>query len=224
MEPIPSLLLKDSKKGFSLVEMLVVLSIITIITSIVLLGQGQFNRAISLTDTAYTIALSVRQAQALGLSSRTFNGVYDAGYGVRFTAGNQSYQVFVDIARVAPQLANCPVVSDASPEAKPGNCFYDVGADGVFDQYAMQRGFRISRFCGVNASGNTICSDTGALDTLDIVYVRPSTDSIITGTDGGTQFTLSRAMIYVTTPDGQAERGVCVSVVGQVSVVQGTCS
>ena len=80
-------------RGFTLVEMLVVLAIIIMITAIVINGQSTYNRSILLTDTVYTVAYSIRQAQSLGLASRgTTVGasiVSNAGYGVRF-AGSSS--------------------------------------------------------------------------------------------------------------------------------------
>ncbi|MBI2004934.1 prepilin-type N-terminal cleavage/methylation domain-containing protein [Patescibacteria group bacterium] len=54
--------------GFTLVELLVVVSIMLIITSTLLLQQRKFNSATLMRTLAYNIALSIRQAQVYGTS------------------------------------------------------------------------------------------------------------------------------------------------------------
>ncbi len=217
-------------RGFTLIEMLVVLAIMTIITSIVLFGQGTFNRSISLTDTAYTIALSVRQAQSLGLSSRIFSGVQNAGYGTHFARGSNSYIVFADTQKPGsnPPPATCLLSSGSTPDTKPGNCLYDAitSPDAIFQTYSLNKGFTIKRFCGKQSTGGAqVCSDDSSspIDGLDIVYVRPNPESIMTAMRGAIQIPLSSASVYVASPDGVALRSVCVSLAGQVSVITGTC-
>src|ERR1700722_20139604 len=56
------------KSGFTLIELLVVITIMTIITSIAVFSNAQFNSSIVLSNLAYEIALSVREAQDYGIS------------------------------------------------------------------------------------------------------------------------------------------------------------
>lgn len=208
-------------RGFTLVEMMVVLAIIVIVTVIALLGQSSFNRSLVLTETAYTIAFSIRQAQFLGISGRTTAGVSDAGYGVYFE-NNQtgSYRLFAD---TSPGRTNnlqdgsvCPGRSVATgQEAKPGDCIRNGSSEDV-TTYTLNNGFRIARFCGIAASGAETCS--GDLTSLNISYLRPNTQSIIVGTRGGLRYSYTGARINVTSPDGAAERCVVVSKAGHVSV------
>ncbi len=214
-----------SVRGFTLVEMIVVLAIIIIITTIALLGQSSFNRSMILTDTAYTIAFSIREAQALGISSRTFAGTQDAGYGVHF--GNlspTSYKLFADTHPIAPGdtqypgiCPGHPNVPASNPEAKPGDCIQTLESE-VVRTYSLNNGFRISGFCGRQSNGVPLCN--GALDSLNIVYLRPNTQSVITGVNGNIRTALQDATIRISSPDGTTERCIYVSKVGQVSVVQ----
>lgn len=222
MEPALTYSLVRSPRAFTLVELLVVLAIIVVITAITMLGQSNFNRSLILTDTAYTVAFSVREAQALGISSRAFSGILNAGYGVRFSSGSpSSYTLFADIAPAAPgDTANpsvCPGHSATTgPEAKPGDCIQGSAAE-VVRTYTLNRGFRIAQFCGVQTSGGTLrCSDY--LDALNILYLRPNTQSIIVGERSGTRIALSDATIRLSSPDGVTERCIYVSRAGQVSV------
>lgn len=205
--------------------MLVVLAIIATVTMITLSGQATFNSSVLLTDSAYTVALSLRQMQAFGLSSRSFNGTTNtAGYGAHFVKGTGgSYILFADTAKGAfTPLATCPVGASATaPDAKPGDCVYQP-ADGLVQQYSFGRGISVTNFCGKTAGGSTICS-SGTLNSLDITFVRSNTtDTIITGQTSGSTV-LTSAEIEVSSPDGNAKRYVCVSQIGQISVSNSRC-
>lgn len=153
-------------RGFTLVEMIVVVAIIGIITTIAVAGQGSFNRSMVLTETAYTVAFSIREAQALGVSSRIFGTIQNAGYGVHFATGRDtSYDLFADIVPVAAgntqNATLCPGHSTGTgPEAKPGNCRLDNATE-VVRTYSFNNGFRILKFCGRESGGTLRCSDLG---------------------------------------------------------------
>src|ERR1043166_8621201 len=86
------------QEGFTLIEMLMVLAIIVIITTIALSGQTLFNSSVVLTNTAYDVALSLRQTETFGIASRVFNGVANAGYGIEFSkATPASYVSYADV-------------------------------------------------------------------------------------------------------------------------------
>lgn len=224
MEPTPALTLR----GFSLVEMVVVLGIMVMLVAIVLTGQTSFNRTVAVTDTAYMLALSIRQAQTYGLSSRAYSGVTNAAYGVHFagTTNTTSYQVFGDVYPVAPGTASayCPGHSAAAgnPDAKPGNCLYDSAQSEMVQNYVLNRGFYISDICGRDTAGTLRCTSNSYLTGIDIVFLRPNTDSIVTGLRSGGNIRLTDAQITLMTATGGA-RYVCVSSVGQVSVATTTC-
>lgn len=203
--------------------MLIVLAIIVLITAVALVSQQSFNRSLLLTDTAYTIALSVRQMQTFGLSGQraSVGAPSDAAYGAYFTRSS-SYTLFADTSPAAPgsQLSGkCPghTVTTA-PESRPGNCIYTQGADTVVQTYRLERGFTISQLCGRPASGGSVnCS----LTSLNVTFLRPNTESIMIGDPS--QVELSSASIKLDSPDGGASRLVCITKVGQVSVATSTC-
>lgn len=218
-------------KGFSLVELLIVLGIITIISAIVLLSHTSFNRSILVTNTAYSVAVTIRQAQSFGLSSRAFAGYNNAGYGVSFNEGDMTqYTLFGDIGGSnAPTW--CPKGAAGTPEAKPGNCAINKATETV-TTYSLGQGFSITDFCGISPTGTTYCAP-GNMVAMDVVFMRPNTESIITGyveagsggggRDGNVSDTvmmeLSCAVVWIKAPGASgATRCVTISQTGQVAV------
>jgi len=92
-------------KGFTLIEMIVVLAIIVIITGIVIFNVGTERQNSALLRSAQKLSLDLRRAQTFGLASKVFKttGV-PCGWGVHFNgAGSTSYITFADLA----SSANC---------------------------------------------------------------------------------------------------------------------
>jgi prepilin-type N-terminal cleavage/methylation domain-containing protein len=213
------------QRGFSLVEMIVVLAIIITITTIALVGQTSFNRSLLLTDTAYTVALSIRQAQSLGQSSRAFSGIANAGYGVHFSSATPTrYEVFADISPAAPGDTvggRCGGHSvTTGPESRPGNCQYDSSTE-LMQQYTFGRGFYVSDMCGV-ISGTRNCLSSTGLNDVNIVFQRPDTASRLLITVGSSRHEATCVEIKLSTQTGDATRTIRVSQLGEVSVNQ-TC-
>jgi prepilin-type N-terminal cleavage/methylation domain-containing protein len=135
-------------RGFTLLEMFVVVAIIAIILSVILVNQSSFNRNNLLTDTAYSVALSVRQTQSIGLSGRAINTTSkNTGYGIHVeTAGASPITTYTQFADIYPDVVTISlmpgsqlptglnqigtvctghtVLTPSSPEARPGDCLY----------------------------------------------------------------------------------------------------
>ena len=97
-----SISVKDSLDGFSLIEVMISLAIITIITTIVMIRYGSFNSAVLLKNQAFDMALTIREVQADAVSTRgdltASANNFREGYGVYFdlSDSNQSYIIFLD--------------------------------------------------------------------------------------------------------------------------------
>src|SRR3989344_4732921 len=97
--------IQKMKRGFTLVELIVVVAITTLISSIVVVGSSKFDGTILLTNLAYDVALSVREAQFAGLNVKVFQSggtsTFNAGYGITFyklnadtSVNNKDYILF----------------------------------------------------------------------------------------------------------------------------------
>lgn len=185
--------------GFTLVELLVVVSIMLIITSTLLLQQRKFNSATLMRTLAYNIALSIRQAQVYGTSvvgTTTTSGItFAAGYGIYFSTPG-SYRLFADINN------NGRYVASESQQT-----------------FTLGSGYTISNFCAVVTPSSYYCKTGGTgtnITSIAISFKRPNPDAqLVELTDVSTA--VSSAYIQLKSPGGDT-RAVSVTTTGQISV------
>lgn len=185
-------------RGFTLVEMMVVMAIFVVISTVTLAGNSRFGGNVTLETLAYDIALSVRQAQVYGIAVRRFDvggSDFSRAYGIHIdSATPTTYQLFADIS--GNGLYACP-------EADPAACE-------LVQNTTLQGGFTISDLCVRPVDQPEMCGMTS----LNIVFKRPEPDAFIR-TDGVT--TYERARIVIRSPQG-SEASVLIELAGQISV------
>lgn len=148
---------RQSTRGFTLIELVVVVTIMLIFTTGFLLRQQRFNSSTILRGVAYSVALSIRQAQVYGTATResavsAFSGGTSAkAYGVYFSNGSNTYILFADLNN---------------------NQQYDNGES--VQTFTLSNGFTMSEFC-VTSGVTQTCSPT--LTYLTILFKRPDPDS-----------------------------------------------
>lgn len=201
-----------------MIEMLVSIAILMIIAAVVLTSHASFTNSLIVTNAAYDISLSLRQAESFGISSRGSGGAANAGYGLHFTnrAPASSYTFFTDTS---------PAASCSTPDCKPGDGLYTQGSDGLVSTYTINAGISIVKLCGYLGAAS-YCSGSGHAYVLDVVFTRPNTSaqislkkdgSCVPGGSGGRCTPLSSGCILLSSPDGSSQRAISVSAVGQVS-------
>ena len=107
-------------KGFTLIEITVVLSIIIIITGIVIFNVSLERQNSALLHSAQKLSLDLRRAQTYTLSSQTFKtqGV-PCGWGIHFNGvGSASYVIFADLA---PATQDCLILNRDYVRATDGS-------------------------------------------------------------------------------------------------------
>jgi len=184
-------------RGFTMVEMIVVVGIVGVITAIVLANNSRFNNDILVTNLAYEIALTIRQAQVFGLSVREFaaGGVseFNVGYGVHFSSGTTgSFIFYADRNR---------------------NSQYDSGE--TVEAFSLSHGNFIKKICAVTGAGARRCSDTGDINFLTVTFLRPLPDAAIRTNNPSESY--STAEVHISSPQGK-ERIILTEVTGQISV------
>lgn len=198
-------------RGFTLIELLVSVTIIVLITTVALVQQNRFNETLALTNLAYEVGLSVRQAQVFGISVREFEGSARVGatedflYGVFFEhdpSNRSQYILYADLNDDQQYTSDVEVVETTN----------------------ITRGNYIDRFCGIRNNTATCSSgvDTvGPLQELSIQFRRPNPDAVIVGSNGSGTDVYESAVIVLRS-QADAVRCVRVRPTGQVSIEQ-TC-
>ncbi|HVM73900.1 MAG TPA: prepilin-type N-terminal cleavage/methylation domain-containing protein [Candidatus Paceibacterota bacterium] len=195
--------------GFSLIELLVVVAIITLVSAVVFANINKFGGQSRLQSLVYDIALTIRQAQVYGISVKQVAGSnFDTGFGVSFNLANPAlYRLFNDINE---------------------NGKYDAGEDVSPSPYAINQNYVYSKLCAT-ISGTEYCPYTS----MNIVFIRPNPNAYFIVQGGGVGITdsctsvygnveqcsgtISQGRIVITSPRGDC-MSIIVSANGEISV------
>ncbi len=205
-----------SSKGFSLIEMLIVVALFTIITGAALMNHSRFGESILATNLAYDIALALREAQSYGIAVRESplagNG-FDIGYGVHF-ASDAFFVFFAD--RDGNKRYDGTSVD--------GVCIVDANSE-CLKVYKLERGNTILSFCGTMAAlgGGAECrnflSGDATLSFMDLLFKRPIPDAFVrTNLNGSSEERYRSGAVTIVSPRGREARTVEVFQTGQISI------
>lgn len=189
-----------------MIEIITVIAIFGIVSSVVLFNHGKFTSETILTNMAYEVALSVREAQVYGVSVRAGESAsFDVPYGIYIPpiSGNDTkeYILFADY--------------DSSNNFSDPSCEIGVGEECI-TPYTFQRNIFISG-TDVQSGNSENCVPGGVPNSgMHIVFVRPNPEPVLSiGSDPSDTFT--QVQITIETTDG-AKRYIVISNNGQISV------
>lgn len=177
-------------KGFTLLELLVVLGIFIIVTSIALANYPLFKDGIALKKTAQQIAIAVHEAEVYALGVKSFNSQF-SGYGVHFERNNGSFVLFSDINN---------------------DGVYNVGVEEV-KIYAIQTNDKIQDLCGNQNTGDP-ADDICGLASVDAIFLRPNPFVTLNGAGNPG---LSDIEIYLQSPKGKIKK-IIIFASGQIAI------
>jgi len=146
------------ERGFTIAEIVVVIAIISFVFAVVIAKYKDFDSTSILKNLAYEVALSVREAQVMTVSTSNIGGgniLQNQGqnaYGVNFTANSSTYELFSDTN---------------------GNNAYDAPGE-LIKLITMTQGAKISAL-NERRSGNG--STQFPITTATIVFHRPHLDT-----------------------------------------------
>lgn len=105
---MPSNLIFNKNSGFTILEVLVVLGIVSLFTGMTIFSVVSERQSSSLFRSAQNLSLNLRRAQSYALSSKNFkNSGVPCGWGVHFNGQNSlSYIIFADSVPVGSDCQN----------------------------------------------------------------------------------------------------------------------
>lgn len=110
--------------GFTLIELIVVISIISIMTTVVVFQQRDANDQFQLDNAANRLVSEIRKAQTYALGVQRYEGFdvdeqFDIGYGVAFRNGESSITFFADNPNTTGERYVSPPDKDISTVTFP---------------------------------------------------------------------------------------------------------
>lgn len=202
---------KKFKKGFTLLEVMVCITIVGLIAGIAMFSYSAFSDNIALSSAGQEIAVEIRQAQIYGLSvkeSVVGSGQFSNGYGVHISLDDpSSYYIFVD---------------------QNGNNKYDGGTictsgGECVEKMSLRNNISITAVCGAAFGGGTLTCPPGPnVRSMDVLFLRPDPDAAIRfvnsdGTLYGAGGVFQTGQITLSSPRGKIIH-VIIQNTGQISV------
>ncbi|PIP56023.1 MAG: hypothetical protein CO183_01600 [Candidatus Zambryskibacteria bacterium CG_4_9_14_3_um_filter_42_9] len=197
-------------RGFTLMELLVSISIVTVILTTVVMNQSTYNDTNALSNLAYQISSDIAQARAYGIGVRELtpgSSEFTASYGLTFSllgsGSDKAYIFFAD--------RNDNSIYDGNWSCPTG------GTSECLGKTDITRNNYMDSLCVVRSSGSDLCN----VGRIDIIFVRPSTEAQIeffnTGGESFNPSGMIGARIVLNGP-GSLTRSVVVYSTGQISV------
>jgi prepilin-type N-terminal cleavage/methylation domain-containing protein len=126
----------QKNKGFTLIELMVVLTIFIIVTTMVVFDYGSYRSEASIANLTSDISLSIRRAQSYAIGAQNLSSNFSYGYGVHFStdptvtpaqvkngaSSNKAFVLFTDVSKNSKYDSAGTVVCNASSVTALNEC------------------------------------------------------------------------------------------------------
>ncbi len=183
-------------RGFSLIELLVTITIVTLITALVMVRYSAFDSSILLNNQAYEIALDIRETQVRSISVQVGNDGTDSfssNFGLHFNIDTPTEYIFFQDRQIAPGIG-----------------VYGPGNEEVGSPFTLDLRFELAV---MYINGNT----SNQIDDASIVFRRPNFDARIDSESTSDQIN-SLHIVVASVRNPAATRTVIVYNSGQITV------
>ncbi|HAO65031.1 TPA: hypothetical protein DCQ44_03575 [Candidatus Taylorbacteria bacterium] len=216
------------KKGFTLIELMVTVTIMMIMTAVVLFNYNKFNENSILSAFAYDMSLTIRQAQVYGVAVRETGSGANASIStatVESLSFSSPYGVHFEINPVppAPPFLLFADSGGVSTSYRDGDRVFNKAGepvDTVLQSFTFQRGIKISGLCVVRYPASTCNPDLSSpiITTLDITFKRPDPEATFSVNGNDRDDTISEVQIFLSNSDRTLKKKIVVDSTGQISV------
>ena len=199
------------KKGFTLAELIIVIAIMAIISTLSLYNSGKLNSSILLSNTAYEISLIVRDAQVSGLGAKVISSKDGSG---NATTSNQG--VFFDILKPEEVVLFADLDKSNS---------YGVGEESQIYNIQNKRAGKILRVYKIDTTQTPAVAVD--ISRLNIIFKRPNPEAYIYIAEAATPDSMSEYVGSVGINMG-FDNGDCRSVIvyktGAIQIDKSFCN
>ena len=177
----------------------------TLLTTVFLFQQRQFDSTTLLRSLAYSVALSVREAQTYGTSIRAFGGGF----------GAEAYGIYVNINSPGTYILFADDNDNGQYDTSPTN--------ELVNTFTFSSNYAITDICALYQGSQNECASTNFIDWLAITFRRPNPDACIETDlrqdlcDASPVADYSQGYIRIRGPSGTT-RSVTVTPTGQIAV------
>ncbi len=205
--------------GFTLVELMVVISIFMVISSLVIFNYGDFRSKVSLQNLTDDIALSVRKAQSFAIGARAIGTDFSNSYGVHFAlntnlptplaGSNKSFLMFSSIDKVYDDSGRSVCGDGASTSINECVELFKITTADIIKS--------------IKSSDGTIAT-SGSSSSLDISFTRPNPRAYFCfKPNGATTCSLNVTSVDIIVSNGlsgtkEKTRTISVQNTGQISI------
>jgi len=203
-------------RGFTMIELVVVIAIVALISSLIIFNYSSFNSASSLENVSQDIALTIRKAQvsAIGVKGVTVGLATEfPPFGVSFSlvpsntsnlmGDEKSFIYFADLGATGDKQYN-PGSGDACGNLSVGNECMDI--------VKIKTQEVISEICA-----DSVCYNKGDSPKVDIVFTRPYPEASFKFYKGSSKVSVSSVGIRLKSLDNKIKT-ITVWNTGQISV------
>jgi prepilin-type N-terminal cleavage/methylation domain-containing protein len=189
----------DSRNGFTLIEILIVLAISAMLMSIAITYSGTERDQIALSVEETKISQFVLQARSLALATYNNSSVHACGYGMIFDSAQNTYSVFA-YTPPATATSTCP------PEKELN--WGSISSSANENQYT-------GTTWQIQPGSNITFTTSGGLGRSIVLFYPPNPDTFIFNSDGSQASSLS---IFLTGAGGESAPPITIDQTGQVNI------
>lgn len=210
----------EYSRGMTFIELVVVMSIFTIISSISLFQYKSFQESVDIKSFANDISLKISEAQVNSINGKLIDGIgspdlWKPSYGLVFnTSLNNKFVYYVNINNTNDY---CDTFSCNPPYNLPYHSTFS--SEEVIDVYNLNKGFYISDIRAVSQNIETYCSPTGvSITNVDFAFRRPNATTIFYVDPPFTCSSLRYINVVLSSPNGKTST-IRVHATGQIQLI-----